>query len=232
MDTVFFALILSALLIPLVPWENLRSLKAAGIELSLDRPEVESAISGLGLERIKSEQLKKGLVKLGEELQAIQGSRVLWIDDNPHRITGERRLLRALGIQVIPAATSAEAERILESDNDFDLIITDVQRIGNSHEIVGGIDIHEGTNFVVKLRSHKDPVIQSMPVIFYAAYPWQKLTRFTRPARELLPEPEISNSVTDFVPKVVKRLAKARATPIATNELKVPTDERWHEDVT
>ena len=66
----------------------------------------------------------------------------------------------------------------------------------------------------MKLRkSHPDPVVRMIPVIFYAAYPSERLIRFTRPARESYPPPEIANSIADFAPKVVKLLAEARSAP-------------------
>jgi CheY-like chemotaxis protein len=223
MDTIFLGLVLLAFLVPLIPWEHLTSFKAAGVEISLEEPKVQAAIGGLGLDRIENKQLKNQLSKLGDELLSARGSRVLWIDDKPHDLIGARRLLRALGVQVTSATSSTSAEQILEIDNDFDLIITDVQRLGDSHSVVGGEPIHEGVNFVVKLRQHSDPIIKSLPVIFYAAYDWSRLVNFTRPARELLPEPEISNTAIDFVPKVIKRLAQVRAMPIIYGGEKKPT---------
>ena len=224
MDTVFFVLIGLAFLLHVIPFERLKSLKAVGIELSLELPQVQGAIVGLGLDRIQDERLRQELSRLKIELETIRRSRVLWIDDRPGNVLGERRLLRALGAEVVPAISSEVADQILGTDNDFDLIITDVQRKGESFKLTGGVDIHEGVNFVVKLRAnHPDPIIRSIPVIFYAAYDWKRLIKFTRPAREALPEPELSNSVPDFIPKVVKQLAIARSSPIICKEEKTPT---------
>jgi CheY-like chemotaxis protein len=227
MDTTFFGLVILAILIFIFPWENIKTFKAGGIELSLEQPVVKAAISGLGLNRINDEKLKEQLLKLEEEIQVVRGGRVLWIDDKPHNIIGERRLLRSLGIQIVPATSSELAEEILDGDNDFDLIISDVQRKGGSYKLNRGVKIHEGVNFIVKLRQHEDTIIQVMPVVFYAAYDWERLVEFTRPARELQPEPEISNSVIDFVPKVIKQLAKSRATVISYSNSKDPTPIRW-----
>jgi len=225
MDVVFFVLVLSTFLIWLIPWENLRSLTVAGVGISLEPPQVQGAISGLGLDQIKDTKLRQRLLRLKEELHSVRGSRVLWIDDHPYTILGERRLLRALGIDVTPATSSERAKNILEEDNDFDLIITDVQRRGTSYELVdSGVDIHEGVNFVVKLRKEeKDERIRSLPVIFYGAYPWESLVKFTRPARELEPEPEISNSVDDLIPKIIRRLSEERTSPITYSSKKQPT---------
>mgnify|MGYP000895463027 CR=1 FL=1 len=223
MDLIFFGLVISALLIFIIPWESIKTFKAAGFELTIEQSVVKAAISGLGLNRINDEKLKKQLVKLEDEIISVRGGRVLWIDDNPHKVVGERRLLRSLGIQIITAISSESAEIILEEDNDFDLIITDVQRYGNSYKINNGVDIHEGVNFIVKLRQHLDQTIRDTPVVFYAAYDWERLVEFTRPAREIQPEPEISNSAIDFVPKVIKQLAKSRASAITYSSYKDPT---------
>jgi len=227
MDVTFLGLILAAFLIHVIPWGRLTSFKAAGVEISLQAPQVQAAISGLGLGRIQDRQLRDRLAKMGDELQAVRGSRVLWIDDKPHNVIGERRLLRALGIHVVMATSSEAAEATLNADNDFDLIVSDVQRLGDSHTVVGGEPIHEGVNLVVKLRGHDDPTIRSMPVVFYAAYDWPRLVEFTRPAREMLPEPEISNTSIDFVPKVIKRLAEVRAVPLVCSGKKRPTSVVW-----
>jgi len=36
MDSIFMALVISALLVYILPWENIKTFKAAGIELSLE----------------------------------------------------------------------------------------------------------------------------------------------------------------------------------------------------
>ena len=48
---------------------------------------------------------------------------MIWIDDKPYNILGARRMLRALNIDVTTATSSEMAQEILETDNDFDLII-------------------------------------------------------------------------------------------------------------
>lgn len=223
MDGIFLSLVISAVVLWLVPWHQLKSLKAGGVEISLQQPEVQAAISGLGLDRVEDGQLRQKLLQLRPDLQSVRGSKVLWIDDKPQGLLPPRRLLRVLGVSITSATSTAMAEEFLKTDNDFDLLITDVQRLGDSHKDVGGVPIHEGVNFVVKLRKHGDVNIRSLPVIFYAAYPWDKLVVFTRPARELAPEADISNSAIDFIPKVIRRLAQERAKPIAYTGFKKAT---------
>ena len=223
MDGLFLALVLFAFLLWLVPWHQLKSFKAGGVEVSLQQPQVQAAISGLRLDRIEDKQLRLKLQQLATDLQSVRGSRVLWIDDKPQGLLAARRLLRSLGVVITSATSSIGAEEILKADNDFDLLITDVQRLGESYREVGGIPIHEGVNFVVKLRRHEDNNVRHLPVIFYAAYPWDKLVSFTRPAREFLPEAEISNSAIDFVPKVIRQLAQERSKPIPYSGFKKAT---------
>ena len=227
MDAVFFIVIGVGLLLLLVDVRYLRSFKAGGFEFSLEQPHVQGAISGLDLDRIRNEKIVADLTRLKDELIAVRGSRVLWIDDHPHTVVAERRLLRALGVDVVTASSSSEAERTLEGDNDFDLIITDVQREGDHFRNTGGIDIHDGVNFIVHLRKdHQDPVIAKLPVIFYAAYEWDRLFEFTAPARALYWNTEAANSAEDLIPKAVTLLAHSRSTPIVGREKKIPTGIR------
>lgn len=224
MDITFFTLLVFAFLVLVLPWEQLKTFKAGGVEFSLEKPAVQAAISGLGLDRVDDDKLQKKLSRLDDELKLASGSRVIWIDDKPHNILGARRVLRALNIDITTATSSKMAEEILNADNDFDLIISDVQRKGiNYKQVEGGVEIHEGVNFIVVLRKHKDKNIRVLPVIFYAAYDRERLVKFTRPARELMPEAQISNSMEDFLPKVIKQLAEERSRPITFSTVKKPT---------
>ena len=246
MDLVFLSLVLSVFLLWMLPWEQLwdrlRGFSVGGLAISLQQPDVHAAISNISFDdqHLKiigsrtSEDVRERLIQrlksLEGDLQIVRGSRVLWIDDNPHDILGERRLLRALGIDVTPAISSKEAHDILEKDNDFDLIITDVQRQTTEYDAVdNGVQIHGGVNFIVKLRQEeKDDRTKTLPVIFYGAYPWKDLVKYTRRARELLPEPEIpepeiSESVVDLIPKVIRRLSEERLHPIEVSAKKKGT---------
>jgi CheY-like chemotaxis protein len=227
MDSVFLGLVAAALILILIPLKNLRSLKAAGIEVTIESPQVKGAVGSLKLDRLENQKLRSKLEALAPVLGVVNGARVLWIDDRPEKVTGERRLLRALGVVVANAISSDSALEILKTDNDFDLIVTDIQREGDYYKITDGVKIHDGVNFITWLRTEcKDPIAKEIPVIFYAAYDWQRLVDFTRPARELTPEASISNSVLDFVPKVVHQIIVARSTPIQSPESKIPTGLR------
>lgn len=225
MDAVFFAVVGVAAALSIIPLSGLKSLKAGSIEVYLAQPEVAAAICGLQLTQVQNKELRATLEAVKDILSSVQGSRVLWIDDHPEKIVALRRVLRSLGVDVVCALSSEKAKEKLAVDADYDLLISDVQREGNTHKITGGIDIHEGTNFVVWLRSqHKDPVVRSLPVAFYASYDWQRLVAFTEPARKTLPEPTISNAAPDFIDKVIHQLAKSRSTALTAGGEKEPTD--------
>jgi CheY-like chemotaxis protein len=231
MDLVFFSLVLSVFLLWMFPWgefwERLRGVNVGGLGISLQQPDVQAAIGHLSFaeEQLKNsgsslpeeirDKLRRQLNPLEGELQTVRKSRVLWIDDEPHSILGERRLLRALGIDVTPAKSSERATEILEEDHDFDLIITDTWRCGT----------REGVNFVVKLRTEEtDAHIKNLPVIFYAADSWKTIEQATRPAVDLPPAPEISNSVDDLIPKVIRKLSEERRHPITVSAKKTSTE--------
>ena len=232
MDLLFFSLVLSVFLLWMLPWgelwERVSGLSVGGVGISIQQPSVQAAIGNLSIaedqlkvigsssEEVK-DKLRRRLKSLQGELQNVRDSRVLWIDDYPYEILGERRLLRVLGIDVTPARSSERAKEILEEDNDFDLIITDTVRG------VSG-DTHEGVDFIVNLRTKEtNKRIKNLPVIFYAAYPWETLVRVAHPARGLPPEPEISNSVDDLIPKVIRSLSSERLNPIIVSSTKTPS---------
>ena len=227
MDATFFVVVGVAILLLLVPISRLRQFKAGSLEFSLDRPEIVGAIGSLNLARVEDTKLRVTLRQAELQLPTIRGSRVLWIDDRPQKIVALKRLLRSLGINIVSAISTEDASRILSADSDFDLLISDVQRVGDSHKVTGGVPIHEGTNFLVWLRTkHEDPVVRAIPAVFYAAYDWDRLIEFTRPARETQPEPAVANSVPGFVESVVNALAKARTAPLTAGGEKEPTYAR------
>jgi len=222
-DTAVIALVIAAFVIHVVPIERITTLKGAGLELSIEQPQVKGAIEALTPTQLQNEELRKDLERLREDLPLVRDSRILWIDNSPSKIVSARRLLRALGVEVIPATSSEEADKVLARDKDFDLIITETQRTGDSYKFNNGIPIHEGVNYIVKLRKTGDQIIRTIPVIFFSAYDWERLVQFTRPARETFPEAEITNSVNALIVKVVKRLALERSRPLVYGDQKTPT---------
>jgi CheY-like chemotaxis protein len=215
-DNTFLILLATAALIVLMPWEALTSLTAGQFEFVWQRPQVAGALRGLETSRIEDRQLRNLLTELAPQIETIGGSRLLWIDDVPHSVLGERRLLRSLDIEIVPVRSSDEALTELARDNDFDLIVTDAQRSGSSYrkvELGGDVvatrqkdgyvevekadgtklyDIHEGVYFVLtELRKHSDEGVRATPVVFYASYPMDDLVEFT----SIVPNALVSNSV-------------------------------------
>ena len=233
MDATFLGLLGMAVLILILPWERLRTLKAGGVELSIEGPQVRGAIAGLGLDRVDDEQLRARLRAMAPLIEQISGARVLWIDDRPRVVLGERRLLRSLGVEVVPVSSSDDALRALRADSDFDLIISDVQRGGVSYKWVeNGTDIHEGANFVVLLYRSPDKRIQPVPpVLFFSAYPWKSLLEYTERATAVSPRVEVCRPrrpketprVSDLITRAVVALAEARSNPISVGTTKEGT---------
>jgi CheY-like chemotaxis protein len=258
MDLVFLSLVLAVFLLWMIPWEELwerlSGFSVGGLGISLQQPDVKAAIVGIDFdekhlkimgaasEKEVRDRLQQRLERLEGELQTVRGSRVLWIDDEPHSILGERRLLRALGIDITPATSSKRAKEILEEDHDFDLIITDTLRGSRRRGPREGVDsdsvdsdsvdsdsvdslqrgTREGVDFIVKLRKGEvtDAPIKDLPVIFYAADAWQTVKNVTSRARNLEPGAEISNRVDDLIPKVIRMLSERRRHPIPVSAKK------------
>lgn len=217
-DHTFLVLLGAAALILLVQWEKLTQLKAGGLELSLGRREVvRGAVQSLsGLDLGENEELRRVLSRFDDLLPLVRGSRVLWIDDHPGVLTGERRLLRSLGVDVVAVRSSAEADAELARDNDFDLVVTDVQREGS------GGRINDGVDYILALRQRAD-LVSRLPVVFYAAYDEGTLAAVTAPARRIPPGAAATNSVHALVDKVVPALAAARRAPVPVPAKKPPT---------
>lgn len=243
-DATFLAMIVLALALLLVPWERvpwdrLGAFKAFGVEISLaEQPQVRGAVEslidpkGLAVSKELRTRLEDALQLVAGDLDKIRGSRVLSIDDNPNTVLGERRLLRALGIEVVQATSSRRAEHLFREDAHFDLLITDVQRDGESYKELRQIGleaspIHEGANFVAAwLRRQPDQFISHLPVLFYAAYPWDALLDHTATARSTSPDSVVARSASsiimtdlcntpdDLVKKTVTMLAWVKRHPI------------------
>ncbi|WP_458207855.1 response regulator [Haladaptatus sp. NG-SE-30] len=85
--------------------------------------------------------------------ESLEGSSLLWVDDEPANNEYERAALRALGVSVITSRTTDDALVKLRS-NDYDVIISDMSRNGSR----AGLDILEA----------KQRVGDSTPLIVYS----------------------------------------------------------------
>jgi CheY-like chemotaxis protein len=267
MNSTVLILFGAAAIIVLVPWDKLASLKAVGVELTLNLPHVREAVDSLdriaqatGGNPVDNRRVLRSLERLDSELEAAAGSRVVWIDDNPLQIIGVRRLLRALGVEIVLATSTRRAEELLQQDNDFDLLISDLMRnspeecitfewmceqvgardVGEPEIIerddgsevafevrhaAGGLAVHqrrEGVHFIVQLRteSGRDPVVQNLPVLFYASFSSQEATAYAKPAELDGFDTHVATSAESLIPAAIKMLAASRATPIAVGGAK------------
>lgn len=250
-DQNFLLILAAAVIVAVVPWELLQSLKAGPLELAINRPQVQSILNKIELERIEDDALQQYLSAHSTDLDSIAGSRILWIDDRPERIVGQRRLFRALRLEIVTAISTNDAIQLLTENPDFDLIITDIQREGESYLCIEGYGdnrnadhytdrngikwykIHEGVNFIVSLHSDTTiakqlatELVREIPIIFFAAYDRKRLLRFIQPARALVPEFDICNDLYSLVAKVVARLSEVHTRPIRYPTAKVPTTIR------
>ena len=115
------------------------------------------------------------------------------------------------------------ARDILDADNDFDLIITDIQRFPPIPTPGVAPYPYEGVNFVLELRQSPDSIIRGIPVVFYAAYPSETLRSITTFAPDVPATIRFSNSINALVTEVFRILAYVRSSPIQVEWYKKPT---------
>jgi CheY-like chemotaxis protein len=221
MDNTFILLFIIAILALVIPWDRLISFKAAGVEVELEQPQVQGALAGMLDAQPK--QLQELLKRLAPKIEQAKDGRVLWIDDKPHNIVGERRLLRSLGIEIVttkPDQTKTEPiMRKIEEDNDFDLIISDIQWRDNQ-----GQPTYGGIEFIKEIREkHSDPVIASLPVIFYTGYaPDQVSTIIKQVGVERFLKFHFCHSIESLIENTIRTIAESRSNPIKVGK-KRPT---------
>lgn len=224
LDNSILFLIALAVLVVILPWERLTSLKAAGVELALDNPQITKALGDLkvfkGKEKISDEKLWAELKRLAPEIEQSKGSRILWIDDTPDNILGERRLFRALEIETVMAVSSEMAKSILETDGDFDLIISDMR----SGEIYQQDDkaMPEAVRFIKELREAETKRSQidrykhipSLPVVFYSGKEYAQLLYLTEPIRGPKSVVVLARGVEMLLTGVLRTLSHVRSEPV------------------
>ena len=224
LDNSVLLLVAIAILIIVLPWERLDSFKAAGVEFTLDKLQIDKAIDDLeilkGKEYINDENLWNLLNRMEPEIRRAMGSRILWIDDNPYSILGERRLFRALKIETVMVTSSDEADRALDSDGDFDLIISDM-RSGEDF-IQGKTAIPEAVRFIKSLRqvetkrqlSARYSHIPFLLIIIYSGKDYEELLNLTNSIRDSKGAIIIVNGVDRLFEEVLRSLSFVRAEPI------------------
>jgi CheY-like chemotaxis protein len=143
---------------------NLVGLKALGVELSFANVK-DSITSAIELAKkstqwpvvIPEEDEQRVLNRVKKHVDLFRNVRILWIDDVPDSPRNERAMLRRLQADVEMARSTAEAEKLLQSQV-YDLILSDMKRDG---------DNQAGLKFLQDYAPHK----KRAPVIFYVGYP-------------------------------------------------------------
>ena len=222
-DKTTLSLLLVSLILLLIPIENIKSLKAGGIELELNHPQIKGAINSLDLNVADNKKIEQYVNSISESgKKSIAGSKVLWIDDKPASIIGERRLFRALGLNITAAGSLEEIKRITREDNDFDLIISDIQwrdKENPNKVTYGGI---EAVQFLRKELN--DKVINSTNVIFYTAYTVSQTTTIeNQTGFKQIENHSLCHTILSLLEASVIRIAECRQNPIIINSRKKAT---------
>jgi CheY-like chemotaxis protein len=215
MDYVLLVLVGAAFLVIVVPWDKINSLKAAGVEFTLDKPQVKAALASLG--RVADKKLRDRLAGLTPDIEEIKGARILWIDDHPHENLGERRLLRALGLEIVSVKCRDEATEIIEREDDFDLLISNL----GSHDVVPRPGIGN-----VKAVRDKDENLRHIPAIFYTSSNYEEPKRMETLMNQIqsnlnFPLPELVDTLEMLVETMARILPSARRQPIKIPSRKV-----------
>jgi CheY-like chemotaxis protein len=156
-----------------------------------------------------------------EDINQVKGSRILWIDDNPLTILGERRLLRALGLQIVMEADSENARMRLKNDSDFDLIISDLQRTAKTDKKV---TIHDGALFVKEIRQDSmHPAIKNIPIIIYSAFREASVNILKDKGVTHFENIELCDTIETLLTKVILTLVQVRNNPIKVESRKKAT---------
>ena len=195
-----------------VPWEKLVHFKAGGIEVSVEK-NYKSAVEGY--KDSNEKELMDVLAVYKDSLPILNGARILWVEDRPSNVLGERRIIRALGINIKMAAPKitdpSPIYESIKSDNDYDLIISDIQwKDENDKPTYGGLE------FIRNIRDSKiDENIQGLPVIFYTAYTKDKLEIIKQQTKlKYYENMYFCDSVDNLIDRVSRLLIEYRSKPL------------------
>ncbi|PYY56007.1 hypothetical protein DEJ17_12185 [Curtobacterium sp. MCSS17_011] len=90
------------------------------------------------------------------ELRSVRPGLVLWVDDNPDWVRNERQVLDGVGNRSVLVRSTQEAVDLLDAENRFDLVVTDMRR---RDELRAGYDLLK----VIRQRT------KSLPVVLYSS---------------------------------------------------------------
>lgn len=123
-----------------------------GIEFTF-RVQLDDAIDKRAPNTVSDADRTRVLRRATRDVATTVGARILWVDNTPDGNLPERKLLRSLGVMIDLARTSDEGFDAL-GRADYDLIISNMNRDGNSDE---------GARFLARVRTAG----YSEPVVFY-----------------------------------------------------------------
>jgi CheY-like chemotaxis protein len=112
---------------------RLQSFKFGKMEITFLGETVKKIAAKRTNKKLSDEDATGPLLRANMISEILNGARLLWIDDNPEGNAGETKLLRKLGVVVDTAVSSAEARDML-SKFHYDVIVSDIDREGRSHE--------------------------------------------------------------------------------------------------
>lgn len=215
MDATFLVLLAAAAIALLVDWERVTSIKAGSVEVSL--AQVEGALAALP-PKVDIAELREDIARLQPLLPAVRGARVLWVEDHPATVRAERKLLRALGVVIVPATNTRDAVTRLREDADFDAIISDIRRQKDADWLEEQAGEGNGSAGVWFFRRRvrnddRDAVLRDLPFFFYSALPADKAREMVKEAEGVRPPAVLCPEVRDLVFEVVHALWVARSRP-------------------
>ena len=218
LDNSILVLIVLAILIIILPWERIKYLKAGNfVEIGLVDARIDRAIEVVEnqYENVSDEKLRAILKHLKPQIAQAEGSRILWIDNSPYNVLGERRLFRALGIEIVMAESSKTAREYMLRDGDFDLIISDMRRKElHPPDAVQFIrEVRESENERQKAGNYSH--IQPIQVVFYSGIDKHQLYSLTQEVQILEPSPILASGVGELIQHVLQISGGIRLEPIS-----------------
>ena len=141
---------------------NLSGFKVMGVEFSFVQASITQAIELAekskefpGVE-ISAADRQRVLNRVKKNAGLFRSRRILWIDDFPNSPANEREMLQSLLTNVEMAASTAEAEALLQ-EKKYDIILSDMKR---------GTDNAAGIKFLQEYAKRE----KRAPVIFYIGH--------------------------------------------------------------
>lgn len=228
-DDVFLVLAGLAAIVLAFPWQRLSALRAGPFEFSLQSGQIRGAIDAIDVQGAEKARIDALLARLAADVEHARGSRILWVDDKPRRLVGERRLFRALEIETVAVPTCREAGETLMRDNDFDLVVTSLEKSKEREAMLSREnpavlfgqwlrgDESEGIRALMGDRVEspiEDAILNNLAILFYAAFPLPYIREKMQPLAGYETPVDGTNSLEELLRKSIRLLADLRSNPI------------------